>query len=342
MNPGTAQPPDPPTVVIPREQVPVDLSMTARPELVEAPGLSGVFSGLPVAAPPGMARRLLASGMSRMALVTLALLAALGALAPLLAPAGPFRTSHDRLAAPSWTHLAGTDDLGRDVVTGLLYGARTSLLVALGVVAIAGLLALVVGSVAGFAGGLVDDVLMRLAELVLVLPRFFLAVAAAALFGASLVPLVLLLGMVSWPVPARVLRAQVLSRRELPYVEAARAIGARPRRILVRHVIPNSLAPFIVSLSLLAGTTILIEAGLAFLGLGDPETPSWGTMLRDAQPLMRDAPWAVLFPAGVVTAAVLAFNLLGDALLESWLPGGGTIARGHGRTRGRRRHRWAR
>lgn len=338
MKPGTAQSPDPPPATIPRDRGPVDPPVTARPELVEAPGLSAVLSGPAVAAPPGMARRLLASRMSRITLVTLALLAALGALAPVLAPAGPFRTSPDRLAGPSWAHLAGTDDLGRDVLTGMLYGARTSLLVALGVVAIAGLLALVVGSLAGFAGGLVDDVLMRLAELVLVLPRFFLAVAGAALFGSGLVPLVVLLGTVSWPVPARVLRSQVLSRRELPYVEAARAIGARPRRILVRHVIPNSLAPFLVSLSLLAGTTILIEAGLAFLGLGNPETPSWGTMLRDAQPLMRDAPWAVLFPAGAVTAAVLAFNLLGDGLLESWLPGGGTVVGRRRRKRGRRRH----
>lgn len=252
------------------------------------------------------------------AALVLGALALLGLLAPVLAPEGPFRTSRDRLAPPSSEHLMGTDDLGRDVAVGTAYGARTSLAVALGVVAVAGGLAFVVGSAAGYGGGRIDDVLMRLAELVLVLPRFFLAVATAALLGAGFVPLVAVVGLTSWPVPARILRAEILVRRELPYVEAAHSMGASRSWILVRHVLPNSFGPFFVSISLLAGTAILIEAGLAFLGLADADQPSWGTMLGDAQPYLRQAPWMVLFPGLAVTLAVLALNLLGDGLVESF------------------------
>ncbi len=252
------------------------------------------------------------------AAVVVAALGVLGLLAPVLAPDGPFRTSGERLSPPSWEHLMGTDDLGRDVAVGVAYGARRSLAVALGVVAVAGALAFAVGSVAGSSGGGIDDVLMRVTELVLVLPRFFLAVATAALFGAGFVPLVAVIGLTSWPVPARILRAEILTRRELPYVEAARSMGASRGFILVRHVLPNSLGPFVVSISLLAGTAILIEAGLAFLGLADADQPSWGTMLGDAQPYLRQAPWMVLFPGLAVTLAVLALNLLGDGLVESF------------------------
>ena len=252
------------------------------------------------------------------AAMVLASLGALGLLAPVLAPDGPFRTSGERLAPPSGEHVMGTDDLGRDVAVGVAYGARTSLAVALAVVAVAGAVAFLAGSVAGSTGGGIDNALMRLAELVLVLPRFFLAVATAALFGAGFVPLVAVVGLTSWPVPARILRAEILARRELPYVEAARSMGASRGSILVRHVLPNSLGPFVVSISLLAGTAILIEAGLAFLGLADADQPSWGTMLADAQPYLRQAPWMVLFPGLAVTLAVLALNLLGDGLVESF------------------------
>ena len=258
--------------------------------------------------------------------------ALLAAAAPAIAPAGPFRTSAHLLQSPSAASPMGTDDLGRSVAVGVLYGARTSLLVAAGVAVIAGLIALLVGAVAGFAGGAVDDLLMRATELVWVLPRFFLAVATAALFGARVIPLIVLLGLVSWPGPARILRAAVLGQRRQQYVEAARSSGARPARILIRHVLPNSLGPYLVSISLLAGNAILVEAGLAFLGLGDAANPSWGTMLRDAQPIMQRAPWAVLFPAVAVSLAVLSFNLLGDALVDSLSPwqrtaGGATSGR---------------
>ena len=250
----------------------------------------------------------------------LVLLACVAIAAPLLIPAGPFHTSSALLSPPSLTEPMGTDDLGRNLLAGVAYGARTSLLVAVGVALIAGILGLVVGSVAGFAGGVIDDVLMRVAEFTWVLPRFFLAIATAAVFGARVLPLIVLLGVVSWPGPARILRSAVLGQRGLQYVEATRAMGGGPVRLLVGHVLPNSLAPFLVSITLLAGNAILIEAGLSFLGLGDASSPSWGSMLRDAQPVMREAPWTVLFPAAAVTLAVLAFNLLGDGLVDLLSP----------------------
>ena len=197
------------------------------------------------------------------------ILACAAIAAPLLIPAGPFHTSSSLLSPPSQTAPRGTDDLGRNLLAGVVYGARTSLLVAFGVALIAGILGLVVGGVAGFAGGVIDDVLMRVAEFTWVLPRFFLAIATAAVFGARVLPLIVLLGVVSWPGPARILRSAVLGQRSLQYVEATRAMGGGPVRLLVGHVLPNSLAPFLVSITLLAGNAILIEAGLSFLGLGD-------------------------------------------------------------------------
>lgn len=285
-------------------------------EFEPAPGRLDRLEAIHRPGPPGRLYRLASNPLVGGSAAILALIAALAVLAPVLAPAGPARTSVHTLAPPSWTELMGTDDLGRNVVVGVIYGARTSLLVAAGVGLVAGLVAMVVGAVAGFVGGLVDDLLMRFTEFVMVLPRFFLAIATAALFGSRVAPLIVLLGLISWPGPARILRSAVLTQRELPYVEAARAIGTRPLWILLRHVLPNAIAPFIVSITLLSGGAILIEAGLSFLGLGDASAPSWGSMLRDAQPIMRYAPWTVLFPAGAVTVAVLSFNLLGDGLLE--------------------------
>lgn len=288
--------------------------MTEQVE-VTAPA-PGALEAVDAGASPGPLRRLASTRVAVGSAATLGLMALVAAVAPLVAPAGPASTSAHTLAAPSWPTLMGTDDLGRNVAVGVIYGARTSLLVAAGVGLLAGLLAMLVGATAGFVGGVVDDLLMRFTEFVMVLPRFFLAIATAALFGARVVPLIVLLGLVSWPGPARILRSAVLTQRELPYVEAARAIGTRPSSILLRHILPNALPPFIVSITLLSGGAILVEAGLSFLGLGEASTPSWGSMLRDAQPIMRYAPWAVLFPAAAVTVAVLSFNLLGDGLLE--------------------------
>ena len=239
---------------------------------------------------------------------------ALAALGPLVAPFDPFAASAAPLQAPDQHHLLGTDDLGRDMLSGVVHGARVSLLVGLIAAGTAAVLGTLVGLTAGFYGRLVDDVLMRIAELVQVAPRFFLAVLVAALFGPSLWYLALLLGLTFWPVTARLLRAQVLSLREREYVLAARLAGATDRRVLVRHVLPNVLSLLVVTSALQVGTAILVEASLSFLGLGDRTLISWGYMLNDAQPFLRIAWWMSLGPGSALALTVLGANLLADGL----------------------------
>jgi peptide/nickel transport system permease protein len=214
----------------------------------------------------------------------------------------------------------GTDDLGRDLLAGVVHGARTSLIVALTVTAIAGLLGVSVGTVSGWHGGALDDVLMRLTEFVQVVPRFFLAGVVIALFGPGLDRLVLLLGLTSWPLIARVVRADVLSLRRRPWVEAARALGAGPPRIVLREVLPSALPAAVVVASVNAGSVILLEAGLAFLGLGDPARVSWGYLANNAQRFLRVAWWMVLFPGAAIAVAVVGLNLVGDSLNDALDP----------------------
>ncbi len=240
--------------------------------------------------------------------------------ADLLTPYEPFRSAGRPLQPPSIEHLMGTDDLGRDVWTQVLYGARTSLLVGLSVAGIAALIGSLIGGISGYTGGLVDDGLMRLTEFFQVLPRFFLAVLVVAFFGPGLRNLIFVLGLTSWTMIARIMRAEVLSWRERDFVLAARAIGARDGTILRRHVLPNTLPALITAVSLLAGQAILIEAGLSFLGLGDPNRVSWGLLLNNARTFLRTAWWMALFPGLAITFAVLGLNLAGDGLNDAWNP----------------------
>ena len=251
------------------------------------------------------------------AVAALGLLGVLGAvalLAGLIAPGDPLRASGPPLQPPSARHWFGTDDLGRDVFAGVVHGGRVSLLVGLVAALTSGLVGTLVGGVAGYAGRVADDLLMRLTEAVQIVPRFFLALVVAALFGPSVATITLLLGLTFWPATARLLRAQVLSVRERDFVLAARALGVPGRRILLRHVLPNALPVAIVSTSLQVGSAILVEAGLSFLGLGDRSVVSWGNMLNGAQPLIRIAWWAAAFPGLAITLAVVGANLVGDGL----------------------------
>jgi peptide/nickel transport system permease protein len=248
-------------------------------------------------------------------LTALALLLAL--LAPLLAPADPLLVVGPSLAAPSAAHPMGTDALGRDVASAVLFGARASLLVAAAVGALALLLGTGVGMVSGYLGGWPDDALMRLTELFQVLPRFFLAAVAIALFGPGLDRLVLVLGLTSWPVLARVVRSEVLSLRRLEYVRAAIASGASTPRILLRELLPGVLPSALVMLGLLLGQILLLEASLGFIGLGDPDVVSWGSLAGQAQALLRVAWWMALFPGLAITLTVLGLNLLADALASA-------------------------
>jgi peptide/nickel transport system permease protein len=245
-------------------------------------------------------------------------LVALGA--GLIAPGDPFAVSNVVLSPPSAAHLFGTDNLGRDVFSGVVYGARVSLLVGFVSALAATLIGIVIGGLAGYFGGLLDDGLMRLTEVFLVVPRFFLALIVVVLLGSNIWLIVLVLSLTYWPLTARVLRAQILTVRTRDYVQAARAVGTPELRILLRHVLPNALPPVIAQASLQIGSAILVEAGLSFLGLGDPNVMSWGAMLNDAQQFIFNAWWMSVFPGLAIMLTVLGVNLVADALTEAWDP----------------------
>lgn len=245
--------------------------------------------------------------------LTLALVA-MALLADSLAPVNPFASVAPPLTPPSRAHAFGTDDLGRDVLAGIIHGARTSLLVVASVTALAAIIGVAVGAVAGYWTGAVDDVLMRVTDFVLVVPRFFLAVVVIALFGAGMDRLILVLGLTSWPAIARVVRAQTLSLVRREFIDAARALGATDTRVLIRYVLPGALPPALVVISLNAAGVILLEAGLSFIGLGDPQRMSWGYLANNAQRFLRVAWWVAVFPGTAIALAILGLNLLGDAL----------------------------
>lgn len=246
----------------------------------------------------------------------LTLPAVLAALLANLAPHDPLRVRGPALAPPSVGHLMGTDGLGRDLFSGILFGARTSLLVAAGVGLIALVIGVAVGSVAGTVGGRIDDLIMRFTEIVQVVPRFFFAIVAMAMFGTSQTVLVTVLGVTSWVILARVVRAEVMSLKERDFVSSARASGASRAHVLFREVLPNALPVTIVYLTLLLAQVILLESSLSFLGLGDPSTVSWGYLAGQAQQFLRVAWWLALFPGLAITITVLGLNLIGDALTD--------------------------
>jgi peptide/nickel transport system permease protein len=243
--------------------------------------------------------------------LAIALIACLG---PAIDRGNPLAAAGPALQPPGGAYPFGTDDLGRDVLLGVINGARVSLLAGALAAATSAVIGTAVGSLAGFYGRPLDDVLMRFTEVVQVAPRFFLAVLVAALFGPNLWYLALLIGLTFWPQTARLLRAQVLALREREYVLAARAIGLGPGRILTRHVLPNAASLVIITAALQVGSAILIEASLSFLGLGDHNLISWGYMLNDAQPFLRTAWWMSLFPGLALAATVLGTNLLADGI----------------------------
>jgi peptide/nickel transport system permease protein len=222
-----------------------------------------------------------------------------------------------RLAAPSWTHPLGLDELGRDILARLVEGARISLGVGLAVVGISSVLGILIGSIAGYAGGVTDTVIGRLMDVLLAFPGILLAIALVAVLGPSLTNVVLALCVIGWVGYARVVRGQVLKVRELEYVQAARALGAPAWQILLRHVIPPTLPAVTVQATLGMAGSIIAEASLSFLGLGvQPPTPSWGTMLDAGRAHLFDAPHLTIFPGLAIALLVLGFNFVGDALRD--------------------------
>jgi peptide/nickel transport system permease protein len=245
---------------------------------------------------------------------------ALAALAaPWLAPYDPLRAVAQSIGEPlppGGAFLLGTDELGRDVLSRLLYGARISLLVALAATAITVSIGVVIGVVAGYLGGWVDTLLMRATDVVLSFPALLLAIALAALFEPGLMTIFVVIGLVSWTGVARTVRGEVLGLRERDYVLAARALGATPGRLMISHVLPNALPTILVMGALSTSNTVLLDAGLSYLGLGVPvPTPSWGRMISDSQTYYRIAPWLMVFPGVTIVFAVIGFNLLGYGLL---------------------------
>ncbi len=287
------------------------------------PGLAPGGLAIPVSTRHGVGafgRRYLRNRAAVLGLALTGTMVGLALLAEPIAPYPPFRSVGLPLQAPSALHPMGTDDLGRDVLTAVVYGARTSLLVGVAVATLAGAIGAVVGTVSAYRGGWVDDALVHVVEFFQVLPRFFLAVLAIALFGAGLEKVVLVLILTSWTTISRIVRAEVLSLREREFVIAARAIGVRDRTIMRRHILPNVLSSLVVTASLLVGEAIWVEAGLSFLGLGDPDSMSWGYLLDSARPFMRVAWWTAFFPGLAITLTVLGVNLVGDGLNDAWNP----------------------
>ena len=226
-----------------------------------------------------------------------------------------------RLNGPSWQHPMGVDELGRDVLGRLVLGARVSLLVGLAVVACSATIGVTVGAIAGYAGGWIDEVLGRLMDILLAFPGILLAIALVAVLGPSLNHVVLALVVIGWVSYARLVRGQVLKLRELEYVQAARALGARPVRVLVRHIVPATLPSVTVQGTLGMAAAIISEASLSFLGLGvQPPTPSWGTMLDAGRSHLFDAPHLTVFPGLAIALLVLGLNFVGDALRDALDP----------------------
>jgi len=256
------------------------------------------------------------------ALVLIGAFAICAVLAPIVAPYDPLAQAlGSRLEPPSPQHWLGTDQLGRDIASRLLYGARISLVIGIVVVALAGIFGTLVGLVAGYAGGLVDETLMRVTEVFLAFPPLILAMAIAGALGPSLTNASIAIAAVTWAVYARLTRGQLLSLRRREFVEAARAIGASRGRILARHLLPNALAPLMVQASFDMGAAIISAAGLSFIGFGaQPPTPEWGVMISEGRNFISTQLWLSLFPGLAILLAVGSFNVLGDGLRDLFDP----------------------
>jgi peptide/nickel transport system permease protein len=247
----------------------------------------------------------------------LAVLFALAILAPMLLrfEAGRIDVGPS-MAPPSLIHLMGTDELGRDVFSRASAGLSVSLMVGFGAATISTFLGIVIGGLAGFFGHSIDALLMRLTEIFQVIPRFFLAVLLVAFFGASILNILVAIAVLSWPEIARLVRGEFLSLRSRQFVDAARVAGASRTSLIFGEILPNALGPVVVNATLMVGQAMLLEAGLSYLGLGDPTKASLGQMLQEAQQIMRSAWWTTAFPGLFIFLAVLSLNLVGDGLTD--------------------------
>ena len=261
--------------------------------------------------------RLAAAGGALVAVVFI-----LSVFAPLLSPHDPSAIDiKNILIGPSLSHPLGTDDLGRDVLSRMIWGSRVSLKVGFSAVGIATLIGILLGSIAGYYGGMLDSLIMRAVDIMLTLPTIFLILAVIAILEPSIWNIMVVIGLTSWMEPARLIRAEFLSLKEREFVVAARAIGASDGRIIFRHVLPNGLSPILVSATMGIGGAILIESGLSFLGLGvQPPTPSWGSLLASGKDNIEIAWWLSAFPGLAILLTVLGYNLLGEGIRDALDP----------------------
>lgn len=268
-------------------------------------------------------RRLVRNRPALLGIFFIAVFVIAAVFASVLAPYGPGEgTLADRLQTPSQEHIMGTDLQGRDEFSRILFGAQVSLVAGVASVVMGVLIGGTMGALAGGIGGKVDSVLMRVVDVMLAIPGILLAIGIVAWLDRGLPQIMFAVAVVNVPIFARILRGSLLSLRESDYVTASRALGAPGSRLLMRHMLPNSLTPLIVAATLALATAIIDVAGLGFLGLGppDPRTPEWGTMLTDATKFLRQAPWLLFFPGASIVISAIGFNLLGDGLRESLDP----------------------
>ena len=267
-------------------------------------------------------RRLAQQRAALIGLAVVLFFIAIAVAAPLLAPYDPLATDWRAVRKPpSALHFFGTDELGRDVLARLIWGARASLMAGLVSVSIAVAVAVPLGLVSGYLGGAVDGLMMRMVDAMLAVPFLILAIALAAFLGPNLTNAMIAIGITQTPIFTRLIRGQVLAVRHEDYIEAARAVGNPHHRIMLRHILPNVLAPILVQATLAIAAAIIAEASLSFLGLGQqPPAPSWGSMLNAATRFLSQAPWMAVWPGLAIFCLVLSFNLLGDGLRDALDP----------------------
>lgn len=247
-------------------------------------------------------------------LIIIVFFLSVGLAAPIIAPNPSKVGVGPRFVSPSWEFPMGTDNLGRDMFQGVISGARISLLVGFSAAGTSMIIGIIVGAVSGYLGGRVDSILMRITEYFQIVPSFFLALIMVTLLGGSIWNVVIVIAVLSWPRVARLIRAQFLSLKEKEFIEAARAVGESTGYIIFGEILINALPPAIVNSSLEVGRAIIVEAGLSFIGLGDPNKVSWGYLLRNAQEFLRSAWWMAVFPGVCIFLLVTALNLVGDGL----------------------------
>lgn len=267
-------------------------------------------------------RRFIKNRLAVIGLAIVALIVLLAILAPVIAPYNPLQHDYDELLlSPSFEHLMGTDDLGRDIFSRVIYGTRYALLIGVAVVVLELLIGASLGFIAGYFGGGLETVIMRGVDTVLAIPTLILAIAIAGAFGGGLWVMIIAIAVAGWGEFTRLVRAQVLSLKELTYVEAARAIGAGEARIIFNHIVPNSMGPVLVYTTLYMPTAILWSAALSFLGLGaQPPTPEWGAIIADGRAFISYAWWIATFPGLAIMVTTLGFNFVGDGLRDALDP----------------------